>query len=1180
MAENITLASFEFDSSRLEKSIADLQQRLLLLKKEQESYTNQSKVLQKQSEALSAAMVDTARQGGRDSEQYKKLSLELLGVEKAQLEVYKAQQNLNAEASKTRSEYDQTIKTFQSLLGVEGEILSMEAAIAQALDREVTSINAARASNAELLKLRNQLNPAIMSEAAVIEQLNRQYAQNTQYIRENSQAAANQQMSISGYKDSIMEAVNALNPFNGGLTGFIDRANEAGGVGPLVTNSLKSIATGISGITKASLAFIATPIGAVIAGVVASIAAAKEIFDFNKGLQEANKELKALGVNSEELSKVRSEIEATAETFDKEFKDIAAKAGSLADSYGISMSEANNIIAQGLAEGEEMGGNFLESIGQYGDVFANAGYSAQEFVNIVNQGYELGAYADKLPEALMQADTALKQQASTTRDALVNAFGASFSNEVLSGVRTGETTTKQALDAIAKKSKETQLTQQQQAQLTAQLFKSAGEDAGGAMKIFETVTQSANTELSETAKRQLELVEANERLNKAQAELFEIENFGDIWTEIKIICVDALATVFENLAEMKKNLQPVIDLVAISFANAWNALRTTIGVVFDIIKSNFAIITNTIGTFVNFFKALLTGDFSGAIDALKEGFNNLLKIVGNTFAKVKNTLIDGLKGIVRNIGPILDTLGVDVDKLQKKLDGLKSKEVEMKTTKVVKEAPAAKPGKQQEPPAPTGPTEEEVAKWTAARQKNLEDHADKLNKELELYIQAQGEKAKTVEEEVAMAEEVHRRKLAIAEAELNTTKKTENDKLQHQIAVNAATMELNDAKAQAVVKNAEEEAAAFIRNNESQLEDKARLDDKLIAAEIARLNKIDELETAALAARLEQKLITQQEYDQLLLEQTEATEKEKEEITKKHDAQKAADEALAGELKHASDLLKLDTEGWEKFEREQLIADEKHRVESEKLQQQFDDGLISEDNYNKAKANLEEQHSQVIQDIEQRKQQFKLDMAKKVLNDLVAIAGKETAAGKAFAIAQTLIDTYQGAQAAFTGMNEAIPGPVGFAAGVAAAAAVVSAGLSNVKKITATKEPKVKGFATGGIITGGAPVKRANGDDVLITAKRGEAILNKDQQSFIGSQLLSAAGVPGFATGGIVGASSRRIVQNSVINNFNTAELSQQIATAVQEGAAIGTRQGASEGSQMGIIGLSENRQIQNNASY
>jgi len=467
------------------------------------------------------------------------------------------------------------------------------------------------------------------------------------------------------------EAAEAVSKIFIGLTsGNLNMAREG----------IEGIRGSVSGLTKSAMAFIATPIGAAIAVLSGIAIAAKAVFDFNKGLEESNKQLKALGVSSSEISKVRSEIEATAETFDKEFNEIAGRANSLSQSFGISMSEANQIIAEGLANGGAQNSEFLDSLGEYDEFFSKAGFSAQEFINIINTGFELGIYTDKLPDALKEADLSLKEQTKASRDALVNAFGASFTDDVLNKVRTGELTTKQALQSIAAESQKAQLSQQQQAQLTADIFKGAGEDAGGALKIFQAIGQSASKEMSATAQAQLELVEANERLNKAQAELFEIEGFGSMWDVIKAKSTDALSSILEWIIELKNDTQPLIDLVGILFVVAWENLKATTEVVFDFIGGLFRAASNTIKTFVDFFKAIFKGDFGGALEAIKNGFFNLGAIVRNTFGGIYNVIVGALQGIVKAVSPILESLGIDVDKLQKKLESFKVKEVKLKTS--------------------------------------------------------------------------------------------------------------------------------------------------------------------------------------------------------------------------------------------------------------------------------------------------------------------------------------------------------------------------------------------------------------------------------------------------------------------------------------------------------------------
>ena len=82
------------------------------------------------------------------------------------------------------------------------------------------------------------------------------------------------------------------------------------------------------------------------------------------------------------------------------------------------------------------------------------------------------------------------------------------------------------------------------------------------------------------------------------------------------------------------------------------------------------------------------------------------------------------------------------------------------------------------------------------------------------------------------------------------------------------------------------------------------------------------------------------------------------------------------------------------------------------------------------------------------------------LAGIAANLGKETAAGKAAAIAAATISTYQSATDSYKSLA-GIP-VVGPALGFAAAAAAVTAGFTNIKAITSTKTPQTAGMGGGG----------------------------------------------------------------------------------------------------------------------
>jgi len=86
------------------------------------------------------------------------------------------------------------------------------------------------------------------------------------------------------------------------------------------------------------------------------------------------------------------------------------------------------------------------------------------------------------------------------------------------------------------------------------------------------------------------------------------------------------------------------------------------------------------------------------------------------------------------------------------------------------------------------------------------------------------------------------------------------------------------------------------------------------------------------------------------------------------------------------------------------------------------------------------------------------------LGSFAELAGKETAAGKALAISQALISTYQSAQTSYASLA---PIPiVGTALGIAAAGAAVAGGLKQIQSIKSVKVPNSGGG--GGAYVGGA----------------------------------------------------------------------------------------------------------------
>jgi len=135
------------------------------------------------------------------------------------------------------------------------------------------------------------------------------------------------------------------------------------------------------------------------------------------------------------------------------------------------------------------------------------------------------------------------------------------------------------------------------------------------------------------------------------------------------------------------------------------------------------------------------------------------------------------------------------------------------------------------------------------------------------------------------------------------------------------------------------------------------------------------------------------------------------------------------------------------FQIQKDLIDQKEALSLE----QFQKGLINEQQYNEALRG----YSEARIEIDKKENDAKMAnaaIAAGLLGTVSDLVGKNTAAGKATAIAATTIDTYLGAQRAY--VSQLIPGDPSSPIRAAIAAAIaVAGGIKNVREIVKTKVP-------------------------------------------------------------------------------------------------------------------------------
>lgn len=258
-------------------------------------------------------------------------------------------------------------------------------------------------------------------------------------------------------------------------------------------------------------------------------------------------------------------------------------------------------------------------------------------------------------------------------------------------------------------------------------------------------------------------------------------------------------------------------------------------------------------------------------------------------------------------------------------------------------------------------------------------------------------------------------------------------------------------KAAAEQKAAETKAAQSAKRSENEAQRQQTAANNFLDA----LQRQNQDELAAIDAKEKQKLeklqqfnqqgnITQQQFEdaktQIALdadtERNELLQKQTEERMKK---QNSADSYL--------EQLRAQNEG------ELAEIDRQNAVKQKKLDEFYDQGLVSESDYQTAKENIAAAFDK------ERVAKYSSVLGQ-TTDDLKTALGEGNKAYKAFAIANAIMNTYQGAVAAFQSAA-AIP-LVGWIAAPVAAAAAVAAGLANVAKIRSARE-QGGSLAAGGI---------------------------------------------------------------------------------------------------------------------
>lgn len=181
------------------------------------------------------------------------------------------------------------------------------------------------------------------------------------------------QRNVGNYEQSIIAALGVNGRFATSIMGLTTAGSGMNGMLAAASTKVKAFGTALWTLVK-------NPVFLAVAGIGGSIAALKWLYNYNQGIAEATRLTREFTgeLDNDVVTTYRNNIQAIADVYGKEFKEVLDGADTLVAQYGKSWGEALDVIDKGFAAGADLNGTFLSQIKQYAPAFRDAGVSMSQ----------------------------------------------------------------------------------------------------------------------------------------------------------------------------------------------------------------------------------------------------------------------------------------------------------------------------------------------------------------------------------------------------------------------------------------------------------------------------------------------------------------------------------------------------------------------------------------------------------------------------------------------------------------------------------------------------------------------------------------------------------------------------------------------------------------------------------
>lgn len=580
-------------------------------------------------------------------------------------ELKKAQEELKQKYEDGKVTYDEYAT---SMVSIEEQSKSHKATIRE-LSKEVqNNIKVEKEQEGSLKSLRAELSNATkkydaMSKAEREGAKGQELKKHINEIAEELKAAEEEtqrfQRSVGSYEASIKSALGINSEFANSIMNMSAGGKGLAGIFDGAITSAKAFGTTLMG-------FMTNPVFIALAGIAGVGVAFKWFFDYNKGIEESTRLTREfLGVTGDSLEAIRNDIQATADTYGKDYKETLEAVDVLTSQYGYDTKEALQIINDGFQSGADLNGDMIAKIKQYAPAFHDATIGGRELVATIQQTRS-GIFSDDGLNLIQMGSKKIREMSDKTAAAL-EGIGIS-SKKVEADLVSGSKSTFDVIKMISTKLKEVPQNSLEAGAVLKDVFGKQGANAG--LKMIEQL-DTMNIDLNklkdttgEYGKKVNEQREANEELNGVMSAMFDMsqKGFGSMIANAKLFVTRGIISMLKGIMNLTNKIidlynesavfRGLLQLIIALIKSFGSITRGVFNVIIDAAKmagramKGLAQIVEGLVTFSwskikEGFTTAITGNFT---KTLNEGFSDIKK----TGSSVANNFVDGFNKTLKN----------------------------------------------------------------------------------------------------------------------------------------------------------------------------------------------------------------------------------------------------------------------------------------------------------------------------------------------------------------------------------------------------------------------------------------------------------------------------------------------------------------------------------------------------